>query len=217
MMFAKPIAAIAALTALCVCAPALAAPFSVTFTGTVSGTDNVGLFGVPGVVANAPFTGIFVYDTSLGNFVNLPLGQEVYGGASWSTISPVSSASLSVNGTAFGFTPNGNGVVAAQPDALGNVEFLAYANKNTFPGGYLQLMSTLSSIPLSVTSAFSVAGVTPGSLFVWDQNNLDTTLFLTTESVTVAPLGVPEPVTLSMFAAGLLGAGALRRRRLVRA
>jgi hypothetical protein len=71
-------------------------------------------------------------------------------------------------------------------------------------GGIYQLLGTSFSGPAWASGILN--------LYYWDSNNADNTQFITVD-VSAVPARVPEPGTLSILGLGLLGAGALRRRK----
>jgi hypothetical protein len=92
---------------------------------------------------------------------------------------------VNANGLAKGFT---------QPAVLGCWTHQAYQNSYWLPLGYISLIDSDPAYTFGdgthVGSSFLVLGGTLG-----------------------APIGTPEPATLALFGFGLLGLGALRRRK----
>ena len=78
--------------------------FGQQYTGTASGTDTYGLFGVAGAtLSNVPYTAVYTINTELGglSYTTGPsAGVESYGGIAYKTTAPVT-AVLNVDGKSF--------------------------------------------------------------------------------------------------------------------
>ena len=187
---------------------------TLTYTGTVAGTDYAGYFGPPGAdLTNAAFTAVYVFDTDIGiHGSGIPFTTYAYG-----LPTPAISAKLNINGQTF--TTNGSyfSELYIQSSTLGN--FQAFAEVVSGGGPYYPYLynnvvtnDPNAPSPTSLTSPFTYTfqenGVNDG--FFWD--GVDERLMLYTGTVTLSH-AVPEPSTWAMMILGFVGVGLLACRR----
>jgi hypothetical protein len=189
----------ASLVGLAAAHPALAAPISGSDTvgGSVASSNETGsnLGTATTITLASPSETFSVFAPGVGSFGAIPIGTTV----------PLGSATFNLGNLAsFGF---------------------ASATVGTF------IPTTLSAYNLSATSlnVFITGSFTPGTLFGagatapfgasenlgFTQTNGGVISFSGTfaSPPQAAPTGVPEPLTITLFGAGLVGVGALCRRR----
>ena len=102
---------------------------------------------------------------------------------------------------------------SAQPvGTLIGVNFGTYTQGN-LSAPYGTLVGQIGSVFQVLGTNFSGPAWGTGvlSLFYWDSNNGDNTQFITAN--VSSPTGVPAPAALGLFGLGLLGLGAIARRR----
>lgn len=169
--------------------------------------------------------------TPVGNVYDVPTGATTVPGKTGSAWGFVFSINNDYNGAsdiAVANTNNFNYKLTLQDVSLGTTGFF---DPNIIPDNSRNADNT--AFQNSETLSFSSIRALLGDP-MYDLNANDTYIFtldvldkvtgasLASNSITVvagtgAPTAVPEPLTLSLFAAGLLGAGALRRRKKVQA
>jgi hypothetical protein len=231
--FGLPAILLAAVTAL-ISTSALADIVTVTYTGTVSGTDNAGYFGTAGAILNpnTAFTSTYVVDTNLSGSDQFHDSQLDYtqGGNTFTPSpvpTPVLSATLNINGQSY--TTNGSYYSVFSEANLTNAGYFrvlsqAYpgnniTNNNTYI--YNDIYNSDPNAPQidSLTTPFSytykaIGSTTNFGQFIMGGDNL--TLFSNTVSLT-DPSGVagdvPEPSTWAMMILGFVGIGAMTYRR----
>ena len=184
-------AAAAGLLTLLAVAPATAVPIDYIFTGTGSGTLN-------GTAFNGSFTVTEVADTS---GVSGPSGGEFTNDASSATF-VAGALSATLTGTTNLVIDN-----TAAPGFIGFAQFPLISDESTINSAF-ETYDLKTALPLTI-GAPSVAPAT----YSTSVGDLDFT------SITALNFQatVPEPLTLSLFGAGLVGAAAMRRRKARRA
>jgi hypothetical protein len=202
--------------------PSEATTVDVTYTGTVSGIDTLGLFGAPGSdLSGRQYTANYLFDVAFGlnNYyveVNTATQQWIYGGPYYSnTLSPslgatfnIGGTSVSINGSSYseirGFNYGGTNGQTARTDYAVDSPGSSYVQNYIF-----NYKGIFSGLPPSITTAFSytvTAGDTSGGEFCAIEC---LTLTPTSVSETVTPL----PAALPLFATGLGALGLLGWRR----
>ena len=212
--------------ALAVCAaPACAATVTATYTGTIgTGNSASNFFEVGEDLAGVAFMLVFVYDTLIG-VDSSPSFDQVYGGSQEVTpgheVSPMLSATLTINAIEFSQSPAQFGQATLWNDAVTSYAYHFAGSIYSATTGESFLAASVSrddgSILGDILAAQEIGGPgLAGSLFQEDQGyfSVDTqtygTLVVDNLSITVA--AVPLPGSLPLFAAALLGLGAMRRR-----
>jgi PEP-CTERM motif len=195
---------------------------TVTYTGTVRGTDTAGYFGTPGAyLPYIPYTATYVFNTNVPGADNNN-GYDfsfTRGGTDLSAPTPSISASLSINGfteTVVG-SYDGRLVISDRaPAALG--KFDAFAGASVAGGQYfyndISTQDPSTPFPTSFNSPFSynynpVGQADNVGAFSIGGDNL--TFFAST--VTLVVDGVPEPSTWAMMILGFAGIGFMAYRR----
>ncbi len=229
----KPMLWAAALsaTALALAAPAAHATiYKLKFTGTVTGTDTLGLFGPAGANLNTTYVADYLIDSTkgLGLMPAYNRGQGIYddvgGLGPPSPLIPVT-ANLLINGHSVfvGSSPISGGAAVfgdpTQPFIKGGARA---AVEDLFPatGLYVQVSNALNSLddpfafPATFGEAFYVSSkgidtLASGQFEVGTfTQRLETLEFGFNGSVTI-----PEPKTWATMLVGLIGVGTILRRR----
>jgi len=177
-------------------APAYAAPITYTFSGDASG-DITGSVS-PGVFTNQFFTLVFNSNTSLVDLSDSPYDKD---------------ANITGTFTLGAFSSTLTATVESNY-ALTNIDFYNAAFTNGLglsdPGlSSYQLLTAIGPLSNSDPSSF----LTPtlgGTTFTLGNSDL---LQFTGDSSLTFKATVPEPLTVSLFGAGLAGVAAVRRRR----
>lgn len=209
-------------TAILAATPAHAATYLATYSGTVSGYDNSGIFGAPGAL-NDPFTAVYTITSPLpgaiteawtwanGDTVDYH-GGDFYGA---SVPSPVS-ATLTIKGVTHAFTGSRLGDSWKQ-DGVDTIYHQADSDVGTWINTYVYsydndfINNTDQTMPLdyvvqaadTATGSFSIGMFVTGG---W--------LTPTRVTVTAADTGaVPEPATWATMIIGFGFVGAAMRKR----
>jgi hypothetical protein len=202
--------------ALLASAPAAAATMVATFTGDAVGLFDPGHnFGASNFVAFTPATATFTYDPTLEPVQNTILGHAITGGTSLSDVSPILSASLTINGHTLNFDTSQLGTISITHLLGGNLFDISTLYSLAGFSDHIDANLFSSGIPNSFTSPFTATGIGgvdfgSGSL----RHGSHGGLFFTGLDVTELASGVPEPATWAMLLLGFGATGfALRRRR----
>ncbi|HVP83292.1 MAG TPA: PEP-CTERM sorting domain-containing protein [Rhizomicrobium sp.] len=190
--------------------PAAAVPVTYIFSGTGSGTgtDNVPSF------QDDTFTFTITTDTSLIDTSGAPYYRldNVSGTFTQGSFTGTLDATLHIVATADSSFPRINLFDAAADNGVGinDPSLSAYDLFSSF-GPLTVSSATLTSylIPTIPGDPSSVPGFTfdgGGSIVITDNTSL-------TFTAIVRGTDVPEPITLTLFAAGIAGIGAVRRRK----
>jgi hypothetical protein len=211
----------------CVLAAALATPLvggaakadvyvSLTATGTLTtGTDSLDLFGITGSVTGTPFTVTDVFDVTTSTYGNYGSVQQLSPGYGQTTVT--------INGQTVQFS-------SSYPSSGGNLFALSagfqYVGSDEVQAGIDSATASQSTgIVLSDSSAFLPSADLSQATTLSGTNNYQTSSFGfddlsenlsgTIDAITFngSSESVPEPASLSLFGAGLLGLWRLRGRR----
>jgi hypothetical protein len=197
---------------------------TVTYTGTVSGSDAAGYFGAPNTTLNAgtPYTATYVFDTSdpNANHVNGGTYFVTAGGSAYvpAATTPSISASLTINGQTFTEALAGSYIGALSVANISSAwGFYITADADVANGqvftNQIFTHDPSSPYPTSLSSPFSYTynpvgnSGYDGSFTIGGDN-----LALLPDTVTLTD-AVPEPSTWAMMILGFLGLGFLAYRR----
>jgi hypothetical protein len=212
------------------CATASATLIDVIYKGVVKdGVDGIGLFGSPGAdLTGDAFVATFNMDTSKGTNASTPTENYIYGGAVYTTESPMIKATLEINGKSATIDGSYNGSVQAflgQPgvsnqqshsasDPDGNTLLLYVTDADSASVGIIPFTI---DIPLDFNFGASEIG---GIFGTFHSGDLATSLDLTsTELIYQYPFtdggggAVPEPSTWALMLLGFVGLSAFGYRR----
>jgi hypothetical protein len=177
-------------------APAHAAPITYTFSGDASG-DITGA-GAPGVFTSQFFTLVFNSNTSLVNLSGSPYYTD---------------SSITGTFTLGAFSSTLTATVESN-SSLDNIDFYDATFTNGLGladlglSGY-QLLTAIGPLSNSDPSSYLTPTLAAGTFTL---GNSDVLQFTGDSSLTFKAT-VPEPLTVSLFGAGLAGLAAVRRRR----
>jgi hypothetical protein len=236
------IAATLGITLFALSAPAMSAVHFITFEGTIDvGFDEGNLFGFAGgSLAGQSYTQKFVYDSDKGSHYTTADYDFLQGGTMSSGISPITSASITINGFTqeSGGADNGSLYFGIFGDGTTGISVLSQETRftptNDFAGTSLAGVRFAFSPPLSLTTDFAnpIAGTplsTLGNSFQIALNDhagqsTHTFAYFNPTSVTIGSEqtsggpgtvtgGVPEPASWAMMLAGFGLVGGMMRRR----
>ncbi len=205
----KTLAVVCALGCLGMAPQAFARVFDVTFQGEVSGfsgADN--LFGLTSGDSGEFITGLFTYDTSLGERTNF-YGDDALEGEIGGPSIPVTGVTLTSGGQSYSFTPDASGSVVAdtQKDVLG-VPGLSYGAETIAGDNFVLVFAPNGASPETVDTPFSGVGQSYGGSLLTASG--DTVSF---DVGFLAVAGAPEPSTWALFTLGVGVAGLALRSR----
>jgi hypothetical protein len=194
-----------------------------TYTGTVTGIDYAGYFGVAGASlnANTAYTATYVFNTSVPGAYNFNNGVtfRTSGGivAYGYPITPSVSASLTVNDHTFAETVAGANLGYLLASNISSGYFRTVAEADVSYGqlfyNWLYTQDPSSPYPTSLSSTFTYTyrPVGSSSRFGYFGFGGDS-LYLTPDKVTLTD-GVPEPSTWAMMILGFIGLGLMAYRK----
>ncbi len=195
-------------------APACAVPVPVnammqaTFSGTVvSGNDAHNVFGGSLLLDGEAFIASFKYNTAIGRHTS-PVIDQIFGGLSLGSQSPMISASITINGISYDFLGWGYGQ-ASVANGLGHSSFSLSAQDPAYGSGItLTEYRNDTSLPSVLTTPFSVAGaglLLPGSSAQGFVNFGSGSATLGVNNLKVVSLSpVPLPAGLPSLVSGIL-------------
>jgi hypothetical protein len=229
------VAAFAAVSLATASTPASAVVMMATFTGTVaSGLDEGNFFGLglTSSLAGEDFTAIFRYDTSLGLATTSSTFDGRIGGPQNGTLSPITFASLQINGVTDEFETFGNGSANVMRGLDTWEQTYAYTDSFAMNGLGDQIVSVLELFVLSSPTPLALTTPYVGGNLMFNAGpsqtpHVDHRVFdhatgfsvnynavFSPVQVVLAPyVAVPEPATWATLITGFLGVGAMLRRR----
>jgi len=190
-----------------------------TFQGVITGgTDGIGLFGSQGTdLTGDSYTAVFRANTSTGvSDFTPPFYSFIYGGERFG-VHPTVSADVTINGVTFHIGGQAYGDVTTQSLAIGDADQYSdsedndasvYDDISSFSHGFTPSYSY--TVPYSYTRQSGDFG---NGGFAADDGSLATNASLNPMFVSISSFETPEPLTLSLFGASLVGAAAAMRRR----
>jgi hypothetical protein len=213
----KPaLAALAAFSVMWAATAAGANATTVTYQGVVSGTDSLGLFGTAGdVLDNAPYTAVFTIGSLSGSTTTVTGDQtQITGGTLLSSVSPVASFTLTIDGA--GYTDD----LAAFGSVTSSFKSPSYARNEYTVGGYSSdgvnfLQDIVGQLDnASIFRSFDFPGpyYNSGGFFDITIGQASDELSLQPESVSVAG-AAPEPGAWALMMAGMFSLGGMMRGR----
>jgi hypothetical protein len=220
-------AAIAVAALVSISSNAFADIVTVTYTGTLHGTDTAGYFGTPGAYlpSTTTYTATYVFNTNVPGAYYSKCCNFSYarGGTVFSAPTPSISASLTINGQTFteraAGSYDGSLVISdSAPAAEGHFDAFAGASVAAGQNFFNEIFTQDPSAPFppTLTSPFSYTynpvGITGNwGAFSIGGDNLN--LYASTVTLIDAIAAVPEPSTWAMMILGFLGLGWMAYRR----
>lgn len=198
-------------------APARALPLPVndlmqaTFSGViVNGNDAHNVFGGSLLLDGEAFVASFKYNTAIGRHTS-PVIDQIFGGLSLGTQSPIISASITINGISYDFLGWGYGE-ASVSNGSGHSAFHVSAQDPAYGTGIsLTEHRNDTVLPVVLTTPFNIAGaglLPPGFTAQGFVNFGSGSAALSIRSVTVASLSpVPLPQGLPLLVSGIMVLG----------
>ena len=227
-MKAKFTAVASALATFALAPHALASTGTVTYQGIVNNTqiiagaveplpdfDGADLFG-GGNLEGEQMTASFSYSTSLGSRSGFgDTYDQLAGGIGFLSSSPITSATFTIAGHSYTYSPDYYSLALTQSVASGQglVEDAAYSEDQD-----QALVAILASdAPASLATSFSSALYpTSGSFFDPGRTNTGVLDSINFDTISVAVSAIPEPSTWSLMIAGIGLVGFTMRRRVRR-
>jgi hypothetical protein len=201
---------------------ALAAPMQAVFTGTLANnySDTLGLFGAPHALlaAGSSFAATVSYDPASGTQFISPTYISTGGGFSPGAPDPITKIAITIGLSTYQYVPSSGGVgisAGALENTFGVIDYFP----GGVPGSNFQLNATAAGVPFSLTQDFTAAITGSDGLFAasyvdftgGEQFTANLSNIAVTTLAQVAT--VPEPLTLSFFAAGLMGVMRAREKQ----
>ena len=210
-------------------AAASASIVTVTYTGTAIGYDYLRLFlplNQPRFYVTDPFIAVYTYNTRLGLLHKGSYSEYADGGSLYGRSSPITSATLTINGHSQTVTSKTIGTAEVFGGGAGIVEESAYDSSVYNYSRYLWTQVGTEFVPTDLETPFSRGSTGPYSYQskgyfseagdIFDVHITDF-LALTPDHVTVdVAAAVPEPATWSLMLLGFGSIGAITRSRLRR-
>jgi hypothetical protein len=200
--------------------PARAVPVNAlmqaSFSGViVSGNDAHNIFGGSLLLDGEAFLATFKYDTTIGRHTS-PVIDQIFGGLSLGSKSPIISASITINNVSYDFLGWGYGE-ASLSQGGGRGSFYLSAQDPLYGTGLsLTEYRNDAALPISLSTPFSLAGANllpPGSYAQGLVNFGSGSADLAIHSITVTSLSpVPLPAGLPMLVSGIMALGFTARR-----
>jgi len=189
------------------------------FTGALANnySDTLGLFGAPHALlgAGSAFTAKVYYDPANGTQFVSPAYISTGGGFLPGQPDPITSIAITIGLNTYQYVPSSGGLgisAGALENTFGVIDYFP----GGVPGSNFQLNAMSAGVPFSLTQDFTASISSSDGLFAASYVDFtggeQFTANLSRIDVTTLSQAVPEPFTVSLFAAGLMGAGMMRRR-----
>jgi hypothetical protein len=212
----RALAALAALTVMAAATAAGANAITITYQGFVSGTDSLGLFGTAGgELDNAPYTVVFTIGSLSGSTTTVMGAQtEVSGGTLVSSVSPVTSFTLTIDGANYtdDLAPLGDVTSIFESPTYGRNE---YTVGGVASGGAFFVQDIVGQLDnASIFRSFDFTGpyYNSGGFFNITIGQESDELSFQPEGVSVAG-AAPEPGAWILMMAGMFSLGGMMRGR----
>ncbi len=213
------------------CAPASAAIVHVTYAGTVaSGYDTTGIFGSANTdLTGESFVSHYTFDTSVGYTSSNPTESTAAGGTFFPYATPLLGATLTIHGQTVSVPGDYIGQIYGYNDGS-SLSVISHAAEHVFDDGITKIDYSVTNgmygypgvgLPASIDTSFtatSAGNIITGKfgLYVYDYVAQSYSTYtegnLTAATVSVS-VDTPEPASIAVLGAGLLGLGLVRRRR----